>query len=59
VEVTLDETGKVISVRVLEGPGHGIDEAAAEAVQRWKFQPGTRCGRPVAATFTVRVSFGS
>jgi protein TonB len=57
VSVTVDATGRVVDVRLVEGPGGELDEAALTAVRRWTFEPGTRCGMPESATFTVRVSF--
>ncbi len=57
VELHVDETGAVTSARVLEGLGHGLDEAALAAARAARFEPATRCGRPVDATFTVGVRF--
>ncbi len=57
VELHVDETGAVTSARVLEGLGHGLDEAALAAARAARFEPATRCGRPVEATFTVGVRF--
>src|SRR5437016_5176443 len=37
VEVTIDETGRVIDARVTRGAGHGFDEAALAAVRQWTF----------------------
>ena len=34
-----------------------IYAAALEAVRGWTFAPATACGRPVAATFTARITF--
>lgn len=57
VEITVDETGKVIKVRVLEGLGYGLDEAAVAAARAASFEPGTLCGKPTTATFTVAMRF--
>jgi len=50
LRVALDERGHVRSVRVLSGLGHGLDQAAAEAIQRHcRFTPAIdRNNRPVA-----------
>ena len=37
--VEIDEAGRVVDVEVLEPVGHGFDEAALEAVQRFRFSP--------------------
>jgi periplasmic protein TonB len=57
VQLTVDETGKVVSVRVLQGLGYGLDEAAVAAANRAQFEPATRCGKPVSATFTISMRF--
>ena len=57
VEVGVDEQGRVVSVRLLQGLGYGLDEAALDAAQRATFEPATRCGKPVAATFNIGMRF--
>jgi protein TonB len=49
LRVTLDERGRVSGVRVLSGLGHGLDQAAVDALKhRCKFTPAiARDGRPV------------
>jgi periplasmic protein TonB len=59
VEVSVDATGKVTGVRLLSGLGYGLDEAALEAARRATFDPGTRCGKPVSATFVIAMRFAS
>ncbi|MDB4938053.1 MAG: Ferric siderophore transport system, periplasmic binding protein TonB [Labilithrix sp.] len=57
VELTVDATGRVSSARVLEGLGHGLDEAALAAARAATFEPGTRCGKAAAATFVIAMRF--
>ncbi|MCU0683483.1 MAG: TonB family protein [Polyangiaceae bacterium] len=57
VELSVDERGRITSARVLQGLGHGLDEAALEAARRARFEPATRCGKAVAATFVVGMRF--
>jgi protein TonB len=59
VELTVDESGNVVSVRVLSGLGHGLDEAALAAAQRATFEPALRCGKATRATFTISMRFSS
>ena len=59
VELTVDETGRVVSVRLISGLGHGLDEAAIAAAQRATFQPAIRCGKPARATFTISMRFAA
>ena len=57
VEITVDEQGRVVTVRVLQGLGYGLDEAAVAAARGMTFEPAVRCGRPSAATFKVGFNF--
>jgi protein TonB len=57
VELTVDATGKVASARVLEGLGHGLDDAALAAARAATFEPATRCGKAASATFVVAMRF--
>ncbi|HEY2405005.1 MAG TPA: energy transducer TonB [Polyangiaceae bacterium] len=57
VEVTIDESGSVISAKVISGLGHGLDESAVAAAKRMTFSPATRGGKPVQSTFIIAVRF--
>jgi protein TonB len=57
VELTVDATGVVRNVKVLESLGHGLDEAAVRAVEGATFEPASACGKPVEATFVVSIRF--
>ncbi len=57
LSVLVDETGRVQSVKVLSGPGAGLDQAAAKAVERIRFRPAMRKGQPVPAQITYRYTF--
>jgi protein TonB len=57
LSVLVDETGQVRAVKVLSGPGSGLDQAAAKAVERIRFRPAIRKGKPVAAQITYRYTF--
>lgn len=57
VQLTVGADGAVTDAVVLEGLGHGLDEAAVASLREGKFSPATRCGVPVAATFVVAVRF--
>jgi protein TonB len=58
VQVTIDETGKVISARILTGLGYGLDEKALKFARESLFEPATLCGKPIVATKILSVSFG-
>jgi TonB family protein len=57
VEVLVDEDGLPKEVHVRRGLGFGLDEKAAAAVQRYRFLPATKNGKPIAALKNVTVSF--
>jgi len=57
LSVLVDEGGRVRTVKVLSGPGGGLDQAAAKAVERIRFRPALRKGQPVAAQITYRYTF--
>jgi protein TonB len=57
VQLTVDESGKVVDVKLIQGLGHGLDEAALQAARRATFEPALRCGRPAQATFTIAMRF--
>jgi len=57
VEITVDEKGNVIGVKVLRGLGYGLDEAAALAAKQMTFEPGTRCGKAAVVTLTTSMRF--
>jgi TonB family protein len=57
VEAVIDEQGNVASARVLKGLPMGLDQAAVNAVQTWKFKPATLDGRPVSVYYILTVNF--
>ena len=57
VEAIIDEQGNVTMPRVLKGLPMGLDQAAVEAVETWKFKPATLKGRPVKVYYVLTVSF--
>lgn len=61
LEISVDDAGRVTSVRVLKGLGFGLDEAAVAAAKQWTFKPATRCGKavPYVVKPAVRFQLGS
>jgi TonB family protein len=57
LDVEVSASGSVSAVTVVRSLGQGLDEKAIEAVQQWKFRPGMKGGKPVAAQTQVEVSF--
>jgi TonB family protein len=57
LSIVVDERGIPRDIRVVRPLGLGLDEKAIEAVQHWRFRPGTKNGRAVNVRATVEVSF--
>lgn len=57
VEVSVDATGAVTAAKVIGPLDPGLDAAAVRAIESARFEPATRCGKPVAATFKISVKF--
>lgn len=57
IEAIIDARGNVTDVRVLKPLPMGLDQAALDAVKRWKFTPGTLNGQPVPVIFNLTVNF--
>ena len=55
--VEIDPSGNATNIRVLNGPGMGLDEKAVEAVRQWKFKPGAKDGNPVTVGANIEVNF--
>ncbi|MEI9813195.1 MAG: energy transducer TonB [Acidobacteriota bacterium] len=55
--VVVDEKGMPQQITVKKSLGLGLDEKAIEAVQKWRFKPGMKDGKPVAVQATIAVSF--
>lgn len=59
VEITIDSEGKVVETKLVQAIGHGIDEKIVEALRRWRYQPATLDGVPVASKHDVHFHFPS
>ena len=53
----VDAVPDVTNVQVLKPLPFGLDNAAVEAVKKWKFKPGTLNGQPVDVIFNLTVNF--
>jgi protein TonB len=57
LKLSLDETGAVFDVLVMQSAGFGMDEASQEAVLLSRFRPATSKGRPVACQAILPIHF--
>lgn len=53
----VDSSGHPRDIKVARGLGFGLDAKAVEAVQKWRFQPALKDGRPVDVQISVEVEF--
>jgi TonB family protein len=55
----IGETGDVTDVTVTRSldTQYGLDHKAVEAIYQWKFEPGTKDGKPVPVRVTIEVTF--
>ena len=49
--------GQPRDIKIVRAIGKGLDAKAVEAVSTWKFEPGTKDGKPVAVVVNVEVQF--
>lgn len=57
LELTVDERGRPVNVKVISPIGFGLDERAVETVAKWRFSPASKDGKPVAITANVEMTF--
>ena len=57
VYIEVDETGHARNLRVVRSIGLGLDEKAIEAVNKWRFKPGLKDGKPVVVAAHIEVNF--
>ncbi len=55
--IEVDTNGHPRNLRVVRSLGLGLDEKAMEAVEKWKFRPAYKDGRPVPVAATIEVNF--
>jgi protein TonB len=57
LRITVDADGKVVKAAVIKGTGHGLDEAALEAIKHFRFKPGLEGEETVATEITYTYTF--
>lgn len=55
--VVVDDKGNVRDLIVIRPLGLGLDQKAIEAVEKWRFNPGKKDGKPVPVQATIEVNF--
>ncbi|WP_141607775.1 MULTISPECIES: energy transducer TonB [unclassified Myxococcus] len=57
LSITIDHEGKVVAVKILKGPGYGLNEAARDAIRRFRFKPAIKGGEPVSTEMKYSYTF--
>ena len=55
--LVVNKEGLPEQIRIQKSLDPGLDESAIDAVRRWKFEPSTKDGQPVAVMINVEVNF--
>jgi len=53
----VNEAGRIVNPSVLSPLGFGLEEKAQEAIEKWRFEPGRKDGKPVSIRATIEVNF--
>jgi len=59
VELTIDEQGKVVEEKLLQGMAPDIDERVIATLRVWRFRPATRNGLAIPFKYDARFHFPS
>lgn len=57
LRIVVDNEGRVVDVKVLNGPGFGLNEAAREAIKKFKFRAAIKGGEAVSTTMVYNYTF--
>jgi TonB family protein len=57
LSLVVDDHGRPQTLKIVRALGLGLDEKATEAVEKWKFKPGMKDGKPVPVMATIEVNF--
>ena len=57
LELVVATDGTAQDIKIIRGLGPDLDQKAINAVKKWKFEPATKDGKPVAVQIRVEVDF--
>ena len=57
LSITIDIEGTVVSAKILGGPGYGLNEAARDAIRKFKFKPAIKGGEAVSTEMKYAYTF--
>ena len=59
VEVTIDEQGNVVELKLICGIGYGIEERVLATLKKWHFRPASKDGTTIASQHIVTFHYPS
>jgi protein TonB len=59
VEVTIDEQGNVVELKLIRGIGYGIEDRVLSTLRRWHFRPASKDGTTIASQHIVTFHYPS
>ena len=59
VEVTIDERGNVVELKLIRGIGYGIEERVLATLRQWRFRPASKDGVTIASQHIVTFHYPS
>ncbi len=59
VEVTIDEHGNVVELKLVRGIGYGIEERVLATLRQWRFRPASQDGVTIASQHIVTFHYPS
>lgn len=59
VEVTIDEQGNVVGLKLIRGIGYGIEERVLATLRQWRFRPAVKDGVTIASQHIVTFHYPS
>jgi protein TonB len=59
LRVLISVSGKVLDASIVKSPGvgHLLDQAALDAIKKWRFSPATVSGKPIESWHEVPIDF--
>jgi protein TonB len=57
LRIVVDIDGNVVDAKIVSGPGYGLNEAALQAIKKFRFKPAKKGGEAVSTTMVYSYNF--